>query len=57
MDADATSTLHKTDVLATYDSSKYIWFQVCPTYSRVVYYVNVNRKELGHKFLIDLCLK
>ncbi|CAN6827368.1 unnamed protein product, partial [Brassica oleracea] len=27
MDADATSTLHKTGVLATDDSSKYIWFQ------------------------------
>lgn len=36
MDADATSTLHKTGVLATDDSSKYIWFQVCPTYCRVV---------------------
>uniref|UniRef100_A0A1J3HW04 Alanine--tRNA ligase n=1 Tax=Noccaea caerulescens TaxID=107243 RepID=A0A1J3HW04_NOCCA len=27
MNADATSTLHKTGVLATDDSSKYIWFQ------------------------------
>lgn len=34
MDADATSTLHKTGVSATDDSFKYIWFQVCPIYSR-----------------------
>lgn len=37
MDADATSTLHKTGVSATDDSFKYIWFQVCPIISENLY--------------------
>lgn len=55
MDADATSTLHKTGVSATDDSFKYIWFQVCPIIPEnlcvapELFYVGTEMKKLWHR--------
>lgn len=63
MDADATSTLHRTGVSATDDSFKYIWFQVCPIIpenlhvASELFFCCIEMKKLGHRVVIGASFK